>query len=191
MHGEARKEVLIEATMDIVAELGLSNFAMKKVTDKVGCSEMLLYKYFGTKENLLYTCFEKTHTEIGQLFSNMGPAMHCKNKEELYSTIRLCWMMYFNYLVTHGNATVFYFTYRDSAYIREVYKHDDEARMTYFKGFVDFFNALNDELHIYDKVKAGHLWTYILDTSGIFAKRVIRGELENTPESTEKIWQLI
>ena len=42
MKGTERKEHLMEATMELVAEGGLHNFSMKKVTDRVGCSEMLL-----------------------------------------------------------------------------------------------------------------------------------------------------
>ena len=131
------------------------------------------------------------HTAIGNLFGNMSAAMQCRTKEELYSAIRFCWMMYFDYLVKHGNETIFYFAYRDSSYVAEIQKHDDEARLTYFKEFVHFFNALNSQLHVYEKVGSTHLWTYILDTTGIFAKRVIRGELPNTPESFEMIWQLL
>ena len=36
-----------------------------------------------------------------------------------------------------------------------------------------------------------YLWIYIIDVTGVFAKRVIRGELPDTEESYENIWRLI
>lgn len=81
-------------------------------------------------------------------------------------------MKYFSFLVKNKDRTIYYFEYRDSLYISEIMKHDAEAGNTYFKNFVNIFYALDGVLHIYDKINPDYLWTYILDTSGIFAKRI-------------------
>lgn len=188
---ENKREALIAATIDIVAESGLNNLAMRQITKRAGTSEALVYKYFDTKENLLYCCFESVHTKIAALFDNMTIPLNAKSQEELYTAVRLYWMVYFKYLVSGGNATIFYFTYRDSSYIRKIHEHDEARKIGYFKSFADFFKAVDEKAHIYDKVGSEYLWTYILDTSGIFAKRIIRGELPNTPEGFEDIWKLV
>ncbi len=187
---ETNKTALMLAAIDTVAENGLHGFSMKKVTDRLGVSEALIYKHFGTKENLLYTCFESIHRRIGNLFANFDYPQ-CNTKEDIYTIVKSCWMLYFDFLVKNGNATLFYFIYRDSSYVKKIREHDDEAKTSFFKDFVGFFNAIDSVFHIYEKTSADHLWTYILDTSGIFAKCVIRGELPATRESTENIWMLI
>ncbi len=185
------KKAMMQATMEIVAEGGLNNFSMKKVTERVGVSEALVYKHFHTKENLLYSCFEAIHIEIGRLMGTLNILKVQFDQNELYQAVRLYWMIYFDHLVKNGSATLFYFAYRDSSYIKDIQAHNDEAKQGYFNEFVSFFNLIDAKRHIYEKIPSDHLWTYILDTTGIFAKRVIRGELADTPESREAILKLI
>ena len=185
------KEALMKATMDIVAEGGLNNFSMKKVTDRVGVSEALVYKHFQTKDNLLYSCFERTHMEIGRLLGTLNVLKSQYTQTELYQAVRMYWTIYFGFLIKNGNATLYYFLYRDSSYIKDIHEHDDEARRSYFLEFGDFFDLIDKKYNIYQKVAGEHLWMYILDVTGLFAKRVILGELPNTPDSIENIRQLI
>ncbi len=176
--------------MKLVAEKGLGGFSMKQVTRRMGVSEALVYKYFETKERLLYACFESVHMRIAALFRNFDlPVLG--SMREFYDVVRRLWFTYFDFLVKGDYQTVYYFDYRDSPYIRDVERHDDEARVTYFKDFALIMHALNERVRFTEKVGGAHLWTYVLDTSGIFAKRVIRGELPATEESYEAIWKLI
>lgn len=185
-----RKKDLIDATMQIVAESGLTAFSMKKVTNRVGVGETLIYKHFETKENLLYICFETVHRQIAALFDEVQMP-ELQTPQDIYDTVRTLWMRYFSFLVQNGYRTIFYFEYRESPYIRRIQEKDDEARETYFQSFVQLFMLFDAQFHICEKTDQDHLWTYILDTTGIFAKRVIRGELPDTEESRENIWRLI
>lgn len=185
-----REEEFINITMQLVAEKGLGGFSMKQVTRSMGVSEALIYKYFQTKENLLYACFESFHKSIASLFGNFAiPALG--SPQEMYAAVRLLWMAYFDFLVNGDYKTIYYFAYRDSPYINEVTRHNDEAGQTYFSGFAQIMHAINSRMHFTEKVSADNLWTYILDTTGIFAKRIIRGELPKTPQSYEEIWRLM
>lgn len=185
-----RKYDLIDATMRVVAENGLLAFSMKKVTNLAGVSEALIYKHFETKEKLLYLCFETVHRQIAALFDKMEiPPLQAP--QEIYEAVRAMWMTYFSFLVQNSYRTIYYFEYRDSRYIRQIMEADQQVKDTYFQGFVKVFMAFNAQFHIYDKTSPDHLWTYILDVTGIFAKRVIRGELPDTEESRENIWELI
>lgn len=176
--------------MQVVAETGLTAFSMKKVTNRVGVGETLIYKYFETKEKLLYLCFETVHKQIAALFNRLKiPSI--QTPQEVYAAVRAMWMSYFSFLLENSYRTIFYFEYRDSPYIHDIMAGDEEAKLTYFQGFVKIFEAFDARFQIYSKTSPDHLWTYILDTSGLFAKRVIRGELPDTEESLENIWQLI
>lgn len=186
----SRKEEFIDVTMLIVAEGGLDNFSMKKVTRKIGVSEALIYKYYPTKEILLYSCFESVHKSVARLFNGMKMPQ-CTAPEGIYSFIRELWLKYFTFLVHNSYKTIFYFDYRDSAHIRQITERDEEAQHTYFKDFSELIHSVNQSFHFSQRSDTSVLWTYILDTSGIFAKRIIRGEIADTPEYYEYIWQLL
>lgn len=176
--------------MKIVAESGLDNFSMKKVTDRIGVSEALIYKYFPSKEVLLYTCFESMHKRIAALYNGVKiPAI--STAEDVYNFFRALWITYFTFLVDNGYKTVYYFDYRDSPHIRNITERDDEAKQTYFKDFSLLMHAFATRFKLKQEVNSPFLWTYILDTSGVFAKRVIRGELPSDAAAFEQIWQLL
>lgn len=185
-----RREDFLDITMQLVAEKGFGGFSMKQVTKKMGVSEALIYKYFETKENLLYACFESMHMRVAALFKGYAlPSLG--SPAALYAAVRGIWMTYFDFLVKNTYKTVYYFDYRDSPYIKSILEHDDEARSTYFKDFGALMHQINFLSHFTDRMSEAHLWTYVLDTTGIFAKRVIRGELPKTEESYEATWTLI
>lgn len=176
--------------MRLVSEKGFGGFSMKQVTKEMGVSEALLYKYFESKDVLLYACFESMHRRIAALF-DCYPLPPLTDMPSVFVAVRGLWMKYFDFLVRSGYETIYYFDYRDSPYIRTVNKHDDEAAATYFRGFGQIMHAVNEKLHFSEKFTVAHLWTYILDTTGIFAKRIIRGELPATPESYEAVFTLV
>ncbi len=185
------KGILQKATIDLVAEEGLHGFSMKRVTQRAGVSEALVYKHFGTKENLLFSCFLSVHKQIGALFNNLNILALNHTKAEMYTAVRMYWMIYFDYLVRHGNETIFYFSFRDSTFTEKIRAHRPEDAVTTFKDFAGFVDAVDAKVNLYNTTTQEHLWTYVLDTTGMFARRVIRGDLPNTPESIEHIWRLI
>lgn len=186
----SRKEEFLDVAMRIAAESGLNNFSMKKVTDKVGVSEALIYKYFPTKEILLYSCFESVHKRIAALYNGIQmPKL--STATDVYEFVHLLWIRYFTFLVSNSYKTIFYFDYRDSTYIRQIMAHDDEAAETFFKDFAVLMHAFNEHFHFTQKSDSSVLWTYILDTSGLFAKRIIRGEIVNSSECYGHIWRML
>ena len=71
MNRRNKKEQLIEATMQVVAENGLPSFSMRKVTMKVGVSEALIYRHFLSKENLFEICFERIVSILGEALESV------------------------------------------------------------------------------------------------------------------------
>ncbi len=190
MDGADRKRELLETTMKLAARTGLEAFPLKQVTKEAGVSEALLFRYFENREVLLYSCFESVHMQIAELFENMEMRKFT-TQSELFFFIRNGWENYFNFLVKNDYRTIFYFEYRDSAHMRNILQNDEEARSTYFKNFVDMVQMARNEYQGLNSIDQRFLWTYLLDTTGIFAKRMIRGELPNTPESRNIIWSLL
>ena len=184
-----RKTEILQVTMRIISESGLDTFSMKKVTERMGVAESLLYKYYPTKEIQLYSAFESVHEEIGSLFDDVEiPTV--SNKEEILEYAYTLWKRYFLFLVDNDYKTLFYFAYRDSSYMRNIGRLDEELRLTYFRSFVSFVYAVENVLHVNVKISSTILWTYLLDASGTFAKRVIRKDIQLNEDTVQQLWQL-
>lgn len=54
MEASERKRKIMDATMRIVAEKGLESFAVLQAAKLAHVNEALVYRDFGTKENLLF-----------------------------------------------------------------------------------------------------------------------------------------
>lgn len=190
MATENRRLELMETCMQVIAEKGLSAFSMKKVTKRVGVSEALIYRYFETKENLLNECFALVHRQIGALYDGF-PRKMPDTTEEKYDLLHSLWITYITFLVKNDYRTIFYFEYRNSSYLGELRSLKNMEQNLYFKSFRVIYKGFNRHFHIEEKTSADHLWTYIMDTAGVFARRMIRGELPNTQESYENTWKLV
>ena len=59
-----KQEELMNTTYVVVAENGIDTFSMKTVTTRLGVSEGLIYKYFDTREGLLFKSFVSFQKEI-------------------------------------------------------------------------------------------------------------------------------
>ncbi len=188
-----KKEELMDASMRIIARKGMASFSMKQVTDYVGVSEALIYRHFGTKELFLYTCYEQVDRQIAAIFHSIA-VQTPKTDEEAYAIVHFLWMRYFSFLVQNDYRTVFYFEYRYSGDFRlnkDFKKKREESKQTYFSNFGKIIKAFDEKYHFGEKVTTDLLWTYILDTTGIFARRIIQGEFSNTPENYEIIFGLV
>lgn len=176
--------------MKIVSVYGLSSFTTKKVAEHMNISEALIYKYFSSKENLLYCCYEVVHKKVAALLGHLISSVHPDNLP-VTELVHHLWLSYFHLLIEEDYRTVFYFTYRDSKYLSTIVSHDKEAAATYFKDFTHFIHMMDARFEVFDQANANFIWTYILDTTGIFAKRTILGELPRSEESTEIIWNIM
>lgn len=193
MENQTKKEILMDATMRIVAQGGLAAFSMRQVTKEIGVSEALIYRHYETKENLLFQCFQDVDRQIVGLFNN-APLPTAASEKELYEYIHGLWIKYFTFLVRNGYKTLYYFEYRDSFYYEAVLtagKYGPSQEQTYFKSLADIFEDINKKRHIFEKITPGLLWHYVLDVTGVFAKQIIRGKLAKDEQSFENIWRLI
>ena len=186
---------IMEATMQIVAEQGLTALSTRLAARRAGVSDGLMYRFFESKDELLYACFESVHREIAGLFDGMTEELAAKGlmneKADPSQLMHVIWEKYFRFLIQNGYKTLFYFEYRNSSYIKQIQERDEDARATYFEGFVSIMNLAEEMFHFEGKISEAVLWSYILDTSGMFAGRIIRGELPDTEETITQVWQLM
>lgn len=190
--GIVTKEDLEEAAMELVASIGMVNFSMRKVTERLRVSEAYIYRYFDTKESLLQCCYDKINDQLAKLFQVELPAVieQCgeKDPDELLYTL---WKGYFSYWVENNYRTIYYFEYQDSVQFQFSDRKEKVRETASFLRFEECLQKLEKRCFPSRTVHIDYLWIYIIDVTGIFAKRVIRGELPDTEESYENIWRLI
>lgn len=181
---------LILSAYDVVARGGLEGFSMRQVTAGAGVSSRLVYKYFETKENFLFECFKYVDCQIANAFDEILNNASFDDPASL-DALHDVWVPYFKFVVSLDKQALFYYAYRDSSYISTVLKNDAESMETYFKGFSAYLESLDIPHSSLSGMNEDVLWTYVIDCTGVFAKRAIRGEIPCDDGTIEQIWSLL
>lgn len=190
MLSSVRKEKIMDATMKIVADKGLETFAMIQVSKKAHINEALIYRDFGTKENLLFECYNAVAKQVSDLYSNPS-TIDLSSKESILKAMHDAWMAYFTFLVKNDYKTIYYQSYRDSVHMYTYLQKEKEGEAADFDGFKSMMKPIIGLVELPQGMNMDYIWTFIMDTSSIFAKRIIRKELPDTKESYENIWNLL
>lgn len=181
---------LIHSAFDVVSKAGLEGFSMRQVTDGAGVSSRLVYKYFDTKENFLFECFQFVDKQIAEAFDAILSKVDLANPTS-ENTLKQVWVPYFKFVVSLGKQALFYYAYRDSEHIKKVIELDAVSSETYFKNFWIYLDKLDLPHSAFSGMSEDVLWTYVIDCTGVFAKRAIRGEIPFDDQTVEQVWQLL
>lgn len=91
-----KREQILEATADLIAEHGLQDCPMAKVAHHAGCGAGTIYRYFSTKDELVQQLY---------LHLNEKMARHCLQGLETHDSIRNrfdhFWGNFYQYLRAH------------------------------------------------------------------------------------------
>lgn len=190
MDANERKQKVMDATMKIVSEKGLESFAVLSAAKLAKVNEALVYRDFSTKENLLYECYNLVAKEVASLYEN-APVIDLSDSTKSYTQVRDMWFAYFSFLVKNGYKTIYYQSYRDSYHMHTYIEKEKNGEAAKFTDFLSAIEPIFQTIPLPAGMTMNHVWTFIMDTSALFAKRVIRGELPDTQESYENIWNFI
>lgn len=180
---------LMQKTMDIVAEKGLDGFSMKQVTDRLGLSEALLYKYFSTKENLLYQCFMSVNKQIAGLF--VGMELPQGDIAAVGEFVHRQWEQYFRFMVNNGSRSLFYYAYRESTYLQKVLMCNNAEVAQDMQPFMQIMKGIAGEVGLKAEVSTDYIWLYLLEGTGNFVKYIIRNNMKLEDVDIDGIWKLL
>jgi AcrR family transcriptional regulator len=98
-----KRAAIKQATLEIVAEQGLSAIKMADIARRVGISPSTLYVYFANKEDLVKTLFQEILRDmVTEVVREFDPAKPFK------ISLRQIWELYLRYLVDNHLALFFY-----------------------------------------------------------------------------------
>lgn len=168
------KEDILNATIQLVGDIGLENVTTKKVAAHCGISEGSVFNYYQSKKNLLTQCLYHIDQQIDNVLQQVpiSPA-------ELMPSVQGLWFTYFEYLVSHGDYAKYYRAFRHSSYYTEEVVAGQDQSFTYFSKLLrSNVPMLPFNINI--------MWVYIIETTLNFAIRIADGTLpygENESEN--------
>ena len=181
-----RKDILLDTTLRVVADVGLPAFAMKQVTQAAKTSDNLIYCHYGTRENLLLQCYLHVDGLIYEMFEKEN-FQETKSPEKFCENMHKLWLRYFRFMVKNDYKTLYYYEYRESKSFAAMQDKIEKRIPNCVETLTKDFGVHSEG----SEISSEYFWMYMLDLSGVFAKKVIRGELKKNKDTYEMIWRLL
>lgn len=180
-----RQAKIKDAVRAIVAEKGMDGFSIRQAAERTNINEALIYRDFGTKDQLLDICYQNVQDEIAEIYTVLGP-LDLSTPELTYVAMKDMWMKSFQYLLDHKENALFIRNYRESSYREKLLISGQQRKPKYF------FEARDKFALVLPKgIDIRCAWIYILDVSLEFAVHMLKGELESDPEHIQLTWEIM
>ena len=183
-----KQEELMNTTYVVVAENGIDTFSMKTVTTRLGVSEGLIYKYFDTREGLLFKSFVTFQKEITEVIKESS-SLDLKG-ETVAEKRERCWKTYYKFLLESNYKSLFYFEYRWSyRYAEYLRLMNDAEKDEYTEQMEEFAKALLGHPVQTDADRDSISW--IVENTGLFVKKSLLGDMRKDEESMHRVFRRI
>ncbi len=181
------KTRIMTATMKAVRQYGLEGARIQNISELAGISPGALYRYFGSKDDLMIECFTYVDRQAAAIFEHLkfNPMTILIDP---IKAVRNLWLPYFRFWVTHPDETIFYHRFRDSAFFPE---YDRAREVTYFDAFVRMVRAFRKVFPGLIQINQDLLWLHVLTSTVMYAKYVAEGVLPDNEETEETVFQLL
>ena len=182
-----KQEELMNTTYVVVAENGIDTFSMKTVTTRLGVSEGLIYKYFDTREGLLFKSFVAFEKQIAELFEEcVNEKIKGETSEERRKRV---WMSYYNFFLENNYKSLFYFEYRWSYRFADYRKAAEESGTVYISVVQEFAKVLLGHPIVTANDREEINW--IIENTSMYAKRALLGEIKKDEATATAIYNRI
>lgn len=182
------RDLFIENTIRIIAEVGFENATTKALTHYGGdlpglkMNEAYIYRVFGSKDKLYEATFEKLDNELYIAFMKALEAVigfNCNIKDKLNNLFLMCW----DFILRNEVRLRCYVRFYYSAYFKgSVAEAHNKLIMGVVNQISPIFKREADVLSILRSV-----FTALLD----FGIRVYNGELENNDDTREHVFNVL
>lgn len=185
-----KKQEIIEETINVVARKGLEGFTAREIAKSLGISHTNIYAYYKTKEELLLDCFYQVNEEIAGVFENLNIVGEA-SVHDLETILHDYWIEYFNFMISNGNHSLFYYAFRESSALSTVYMRNNAIVAGEMAHFMSEFTKLLKGLKLASSNDLDYLWVYLLDGTGAFVKHIIKGHTTYNKDDAEKVWKFM
>ena len=182
------RDLFIENTIRIIAEVGFENATTKALTHYGGdlpglkMNEAYIYRFFGSKDKLYEATFEKLDNELYIAFMKALEAVNgfnCNIKDKLNNLFLMCW----DFILRNEVRLRCYVRFYYSAYFKgSVAEAHNKLIMGVVNQISPIFKREADVLSILRSV-----FTALLD----FGIRVYNGELDDNEDTRKHIFNVL
>lgn len=178
---------IISAAMKAVRQYGLEGVRIQNISELAGLSPGALYRYFGSKDELVLECFTYVDRQAAAIFDHLkfDPAALLTDP---MGAVKSLWVPYFRFWTQRPDETVFYHRFRDSTFF-PAYDRVRDAR--YFETFSQMVNAFMSTFPSLRRMNQDLMWIHVLTTTVLYAKYVVEGVLPDTEETEETVFRLM
>lgn len=177
----------MNTTYVVVAESGIDTFSMKTVTTRLGVSEGLIYKYFDTREGLLFKSFVSFQKEIEQAVTASAElVIEGESTDERRERI---WKDYYSFLLENNYKSLFYFEYRWSYRYSDYLRLVEGSKTDYDRGMYKFGEAVLGRPVKTQADKDAISW--IVENTGMAVKMGLVGDMRKDAETVHRIYRRI
>lgn len=182
MEQTAIKQALIESAIHTISEFGIDNATTKQLAAYAGVNEVYIYRIFGGKEQLFREAFSFVDKDFSSnLLNYLSVAYNRGNNIE--TRFRNLFKLIWQYAIDDKEKCSFFIRYYYSrCYTKQI---SDERKIIY-----------TDVIKIFDTIFARGtdtwwLFNHILDVVFSSAIKVLRGEIIDSEETSDAIFNLL
>ncbi len=163
-----RREAILEATLNLVAERGLYDTPMSEVAREAEVAAGTIYHYFNSKESLIMELYKDIRSRLGQALMK-----RYDNRSPYQEQFARFWRNLFTFFITHPLQFRFLEQFDNSPYYNSI---SNEEKEKYFLPLLKFIERGLDE-EIFRKMESQLMMSILYGSISAVAKSHIRGEL--------------
>lgn len=176
------KQALIESTIHTISKSGIDNATTKQLAANAGVNEVYIYRIFGGKDQLFKETFNFVDKEFSSnLIKYLSIAYNHSNNIE--ARFRHLFKLIWQYAITDKEKCSFFIRYYYSrCYTKQI---SDERKTIY----ADVIKVLDTSF--VRETDTWWLFNHMLDVVFSSAVKVLRGEITETEETADTIFNLL
>lgn len=178
---------IIFAAIKAVRQYGLEGVRIQNVSQLAEISPGALYRYFGSKDQMLEECFTYVDKQAAAIFDHLTLNPLTMLSDPM-GAVKSLWLPYFRFWTSHPDETIFYHRFRDSSFFP---KYDKTRDFTYFSTFIRMVDLFKRVFPALNQINQDLLWLHVLTSTVLYAKYVVEGVLPNDPETEDTIFLLL
>lgn len=106
-----RRSVILQATLDLIAERGLLNTPISLIARQAESSPGIIYHYFASKDEIVHSLYEVIMKEYIKNLMQADPLA-----PDTFERFKRIWLSTFDYMVAHPKHASFLEQYKNSTY---------------------------------------------------------------------------
>lgn len=175
-------EQMVRATVELGAREGLGKITTLKVAKACNVAEPTVYRHFESKKNLMRQAFLLLEKEVAE--SIKGEFFDTR---DIRGSTRKFADITFDCLVAHPDETVYYSSYRHSAF----YNENDTTEISFHKKIFHQVMRENSKLKKFEDFGFPVLWTFVVENMMNFAEKVATNKIEDSEKLRDTLFLLV